>query len=133
MKRVLGEDTSEDKKTASCALHQLLKIFLVGDVITGKTQCCFAVLALVNSLNSMDFDGTDVADALGVVSLLAEMKQSVNFTFSPWSARAENPSSLKPLECCLAERPHLVQVEVIEILSRIYGDQLVVLGDLLVV
>ncbi|KAJ9705925.1 hypothetical protein PVL29_003846 [Vitis rotundifolia] len=90
----------------------------------------FAFLAFVDSLNSMDLDGTDAADALEVVSLLAEMKQSVNFTYSPWSALAAVPSSLESHVRCLAERSPLVQVEAIEILSRLYGDQPVVLDDL---
>ena len=130
--RVLGEGTSEGKKNASRALHQLLKHFPVGDVLTGNAQCRFAVLALVDSLNSMDLDGTDAADALEVVALLARMKQSVNFTYSPWSALAEVPSSLESLVRCLAEGPPLVQDKAIEILSRLCGDQPVVLGDLLV-
>ncbi|KAL6317144.1 hypothetical protein AAG906_029896 [Vitis piasezkii] len=120
--RVLGEGTSEGKKNASRALHQLLKHFPVGDVLTGNAQCRFAVLALVDSLNSMDLDGTDAADALEVVALLARMKQSVNFTYSP----------LESLVRCLAEGPPLVQDKAIEILSRLCGDQPVVLGDLLV-
>ncbi|KAJ9684879.1 hypothetical protein PVL29_017056 [Vitis rotundifolia] len=66
----------------------------------------------------MDLDETDAVDALQVVSLLAKMKQSMNFTYSPWSALAEIPSSLESLA--------------IEILSRLYGDQEVVLDDLLV-
>ncbi|CBI18996.3 unnamed protein product, partial [Vitis vinifera] len=106
--------------------------FPVGDVLTGNAQCRFAVLALVDSLNSMDLDGTDAADALEVVALLARMKQSVNFTYSPWSALAEVPSSLESLVRCLAEGPPLVQDKAIEILSRLCGDQPVVLGDLLV-
>lgn len=73
-------------------------------MLTGSAQCRFAVLALVDSLNSMDLDETDAVDALQVVSLLAEMKQSVNFTYSPWSALAEAPSSLESLVRCLAER-----------------------------
>ena len=90
----MGEDTSEGKKNASCALHQLLKhFFSVGDVLIGNAQCCFAIFALVDSLNSMDLDGTDVADALEVVSLLARMKQSVNFTYSLWYALVEAPQA----------------------------------------
>ncbi|KAJ9693023.1 hypothetical protein PVL29_011937 [Vitis rotundifolia] len=51
----------------------------------------------------MDLDETDAVDALQVVSLLAKMKQSMNFTYSPWSALAEIPSSLESLVRCLAE------------------------------
>ena len=130
--RVLGEGSSEGKKNASRALHQLLKHFPVGDVLTGNAQCRFAVLALVDSLNSMDLDGTDAADALEVVALLARTKQSVNFTYPPWSALAEVPSSLESLVRCLAEGPPLVQDKAIEILSRLCGDQPAVVGDLLV-
>ncbi|KAK9271196.1 hypothetical protein L1049_026786 [Liquidambar formosana] len=130
--RVLGEGTSEGKKNASRALHQLLKHFPVGDVLTGNAQCRFAVLALVDSLNAMDMDETDAADALEVIALLARTKQSVNFTYPPWSALAEVPSSLEPLVRCLAEGPPPVQDMAIEILSRLCGDQPVALGDLLV-
>uniref|UniRef100_A0A5B6ZP72 C2 domain-containing protein n=1 Tax=Davidia involucrata TaxID=16924 RepID=A0A5B6ZP72_DAVIN len=130
--RVLGDGTSEGKKNASRALHQLLRHFPVGDVLTGNAHCRFAVLAIVDSLNVMDMDGTDTADALEVVSLLARTKQSANFTYPPWSALAEVPSSLEPLVHCLAEGPPLVQDKAIEILSRLCGDQPVVLGDLLV-
>lgn len=130
--RILAEGTSEGKKNASRALHQLLKHFPVGDVLTGNGQCRFVVLALVDSLNSMDLHGTDAADALEVVALLARTKQSVNFTYPPWSALADVPSSLESLVRCLAEGPPLVQEKAIEILSRLCGDQPVVLGDLLV-
>ncbi|KAF8404071.1 hypothetical protein HHK36_008948 [Tetracentron sinense] len=130
--RVLGEGTSEGKKNASRALHQLLNHFPVGDVLTGNAQCRFAVLALVDSLTAMDMDGTDSAEALEVVALLARTKQSVNFTYPPWSALVEVPSSLEPLVRCLAEGLPPVQDKAIEILSRLCGDQPVVLGDLLV-
>jgi TolB-like protein len=130
--RVLGEGTSEGKQNASRALHQLLKHFPVGDVLTGNSQCRFAVLALVDSLSAMDMDGTDVADALEVVALLARTKQGVHLTYPPWSALAEVPSSLEPLVYCLAEGPPPVQDMAIEILSRFCRDQLVVVADLLV-
>lgn len=130
--RVLGDGTSEGKKNASRALHQLLKHFPVGDVLTGNAQCRFASLALVDSLNVLDMDGTDAADALEVVALLARTKQGVNFTYPPWSALAEVPSSLEPLVRCLAEGPSPLQDKSIEILSRLCGEQPVVLGDLLI-
>lgn len=130
--RVLGEGTSEGKRNASRALHQLLRHFPMGDVLKSNAQCRFAVLSVVDSLKDMDMDGTDAADALEVVALLARTKQSVNFTYPPWSALAEVPSSLESLVRCLAEGPPLVQDKAIEILSRLCGDQPVVLGDLLV-
>ncbi|RDX74323.1 Protein CELLULOSE SYNTHASE INTERACTIVE 3, partial [Mucuna pruriens] len=129
--RVLAEGTLEGKQNASRALHQLLKHFPVGDVLKGNAQCRFTVLALVDSLRAMDMDGTDAADALEVIALLARTKQGVNFTYPPWSALAEIPSSLELLVCCLAEGPSLVQDKAIKILSRLCGDQPVVLGDLL--
>ncbi|KAL7246230.1 hypothetical protein ACSBR2_001372 [Camellia fascicularis] len=130
--RLLGEGTSEGKKNASCALLQLLRHFPVGDVLKSNAQCRFVVLSIADSLNAMDMDGTDVADALEVVALLARTKQSVNLTDPPWSALAEVPSSLEPLVRCLAEGPPLVEDKAIEILSRLCGDQPVVLGDMLV-
>ncbi|PON94615.1 Coatomer beta subunit [Trema orientale] len=130
--RVLEDGTLEGKRNASCALHQLLMHFSVGDVLPGNAQCRFAVLALVDSLNSMDMDGTDAADALEVVALLARTKQGVNFTYPPWSALEEVPSSLEPLLRCLVEGPPSLQDKAIEILSRLCSDQPVVLGDLLV-
>ncbi|XP_052189037.1 protein CELLULOSE SYNTHASE INTERACTIVE 3 [Diospyros lotus] len=130
--RVLGEGTPEGKKNASRALHQLLKHFPAGDVLNGSAQCRFTVLSVVDSLNVMDMDGTEIVDALELVALLARTKQSVNCTYLPWSALAEVPSSLEPLVCCLAEGSPLVQDKAIEILSRLSGDQPVVLGDLLI-
>ncbi|KAK6246241.1 hypothetical protein SCA6_009331 [Theobroma cacao] len=130
--RVLGDGTSEGKKNASRALHQLLKHFPVGDVLIGNSQCRFAVLALVDSLNAMDMDTTDAADALEVVALLSRTKKGVNLTYPPWSALAEAPSSLEPLVRCLAEGPPPLQDKSIEILSRLCGEQPVVLSDLLV-
>ncbi|KAK7385160.1 hypothetical protein VNO78_30872 [Psophocarpus tetragonolobus] len=129
--RVLAEGSLEGKQNASRALHQLLKHFPVGDVLKGNAQCRFTVLALVDSLRAMDMEGTDAADALEVIALLARTKQGVNFTYPPWSALAEIPSSLELLVCCLAEGPSLVQDKAIKILSRLCGDQPVVLGDLL--
>ncbi|PON73212.1 Coatomer beta subunit [Parasponia andersonii] len=130
--RVLEDGTLEGRKNASRALHQLLMHFSVGDVLPGNAQCRFAVLALVDSLNSMDMDGTDAPDALEVVALLARTKQGVNFTYPPWSALAEVPSSLEPLVHCLVEGPPSLQDKAIEVLSRLCSDQPVVLGDLLV-
>ncbi|TKY56126.1 U-box domain-containing protein 4 [Spatholobus suberectus] len=129
--KVLAEGTLEGKQNASRALHQLLKHFPLGDVLKGNAQCRFTVLALVDSLRAMDMDGTDAADALEVIALLARTKQGVNFTYPPWSALAEIPSSLELLVCCLAEGPSLVQDKAIKILSRLCGDQPVILGDLL--
>lgn len=130
--RVLVDGTSEGKKNASCALHQLLNHFPVGDVLPGNSQCRFAVLAIVNSLDSMDMEGTDVADALEVVSLLARTKQGVNVAYPACSALAEIPSGLEPLVRCLAEGSPSLQDKAIKILSRLCGDQPVVLGDLLI-
>ncbi|XAR55556.1 hypothetical protein NMG60_11035659 [Bertholletia excelsa] len=130
--RVLGDGTYEGKKNASRALHQLLRHFPVGDVLKGSAQCRFAVLSVVDSLNAMDMDGTDAVDALEVVALLARTKESVNLSYPPWSALAEVPSSLEPLVLCLTDGPPLLQDKAIEILSRLCGDQPVVLGDLLV-
>ncbi|KAF5467942.1 hypothetical protein F2P56_012146 [Juglans regia] len=127
--KVLGEGTSQGKQNASRALHQLLKHFPVGDVLTGNAQCRSAVLALVDSLNAMDMDGTD---ALEVVALLARTKQGVHLTYPPWSVLAEVPSSLETLVHCLAEGHPPVQDKAIEILSRLCVDQPVVMGDLLV-
>ncbi|XWS21655.1 hypothetical protein CRYUN_Cryun30bG0073100 [Craigia yunnanensis] len=129
---VLGDGTSEGKKNASRALHQSLKHFPVGDVLIGNYQCRFAVLALVDSLNAMDMDTTDAADALEVVALLSRTKKGVNLTYPPWSKLAETPSSLEPLVPCLAEGSPPLQDKSIEILSRLYGEQPVVLSDLLV-
>ncbi|KAK7320986.1 hypothetical protein VNO77_31004 [Canavalia gladiata] len=129
--RVLAEGTLEGKQNASRALHQLLKHFPLGDVLKGNAQCRFTVLALVDSLRAMDMDGPDAADALEVIALLARTKQGVNFTYPPWSALAEIPSSLELLVFCLVEGPSLVQDKAIKILSRLCGDQPIVLGDLL--
>ncbi|KAK4276716.1 hypothetical protein QN277_014834 [Acacia crassicarpa] len=131
LNRVLAEGTLEGKQNVSRALHQLLKHFPVGDVLKGDAQYRFTVLALVGSLSAMNMDGTDAADALEVVALLARAKQGDNFTCTLWSAFAETPSNLEPLVHCLAEGPPQVQEKAIEILSRLCGDQLVVLGDLL--
>ncbi|XVE55301.1 hypothetical protein DITRI_Ditri03aG0147900 [Diplodiscus trichospermus] len=130
--RVLGDGTLEGKKNASRALHQLLKHFPVGDVLIGNSQCRFAVLALVDSLSAMDMDTSDAADALEVVALLSRTKKGVNLTYPLWSALAEAPSSLEPLVRCLAEGPPPLQDKSIEILSRLCGEQPVVLSDLLV-
>lgn len=130
--RVLGDGTTEGKKNASRAVHQLLKHFPVGDVLPGNAECRFVVLELVDSLNAMDMDGIDAADTLEVIALLARTKQGVNFTYPPWSALSEVPSSLDPLVRCLADGPPLLQDKAIEVLSRLCGEQPVVLGDLLV-
>lgn len=130
--KVLGEGSLEGKKSASRALYQLLKHFPVGDVLTGSTQCRFAVLAVVDSLNAMDMGSNDAADALEVVSLLSRTKQGRNSTYPLWSALSEVPSSLEPLVRCLCEGPITVQDKAIEILSRLSGDQPVMLGDVLV-
>jgi HEAT repeat protein len=130
--RVLGEGTSEGKKNASRALHQLLIHFPVGDVLGGNAQCRFSVLAILDSLNSMGMDGTDITDALEVVALLVRMKHGVNFTYLPRAVLLEVPSSLDPLARLLAEGPPLLQDKAIEILSQLCGDQPGVLGDLLI-
>ncbi|CAI9262628.1 unnamed protein product [Lactuca saligna] len=77
-------------------------------------------------------DGTDAVEALEVVSLLAQTKQNVNTTYSPWSALAEVISRLQPLVCFLAEGTASVQDKEIEVLSRLCGEKPVVVGDLLV-
>ncbi|KAJ7959158.1 U-box domain-containing protein 13 [Quillaja saponaria] len=129
--KVLGEGSAEGKRSASRALHQLLKHFPVGDVFKGNAQYRFTVLALIDSLNTMDMGETDAADVLELVALLASTKQGMQLNYHPWSALAEMPSSLEPLVRCLAEGPPQVQDKAIEILSRLCGDQPIVLGDLL--
>ncbi|CAI9282124.1 unnamed protein product [Lactuca saligna] len=126
--RVLGEGSLKGKKDASRALLQLLKHFPLSDVLTNSGQFQFAVLAVVDSMN----DGTDAAEALEVLSLLAKTKQNVDTTYSPWSALAEVISRLQPLVCFLAEGPASVQDKAIEVLSRLCGEKPVVVGDLLV-
>lgn len=129
--RVLGEGTPVGKKSAAQALHQLLNHFPLGEVFASETQCRFIVLALVDSLRFMDLDENNVSDALEVISLLVRTKLGDSLTYAPWSALAEVPSSLEPLVRCLAEGPSLMQDKVIDILSRLCGDQPVILGDLL--
>ncbi|XP_033508371.1 protein CELLULOSE SYNTHASE INTERACTIVE 3 isoform X2 [Nicotiana tomentosiformis] len=128
--RVLGEGSSEGRRNAARALHQLLKRFPVENVFNGSAQCRFAVLAMVESLKEMNVDGTDAANALDVIALLA--RTSTDSTYRPCTALAEVPSSLEPLVHCLCEGSPLVQDKAIEILSRLCGDQPVSLGDLLV-
>ncbi|XP_057533328.1 protein CELLULOSE SYNTHASE INTERACTIVE 3 isoform X1 [Amaranthus tricolor] len=130
--RVLGEGTPEGKKNASRAIYQLLKHFPVGTVLKGNSQCRFAVLALVESLKTLDRDEIGAADALEVLSFLARTKQRVNFTNQLWSTLAEVLSSLEPLVHCLAEGPPDIQDRVIIILSRLCGDQPAVLADMLI-
>ncbi|KAK4747664.1 hypothetical protein SAY87_014250 [Trapa incisa] len=129
--RVLDEGSVKGKINASRALHQLLKHFPVDDVIKGNAHCRFIVLALADSLNSMDMDSTDAMDALEVIALLAMTKQGTNSSCFPWSVLAEVPSSVESLVKCLAEGPHLIQDKAIEILSRLCEDQPEVFGNLL--
>lgn len=130
--RVLGEGTSEGKKNAARALHQLLKHFPVGDVLKGHAQCRFTVLAILDSLNALNSNGTDTADALEVVALLAKTKQGTSAAYPPSAAFAEVPSSLESLVYCLAKGSPSQQDKAIEILSRLCGDQPVILGDMLI-
>ncbi|XP_077214224.1 CELLULOSE SYNTHASE INTERACTIVE 3 [Tasmannia lanceolata] len=130
--RVLGEGTMEGKKNASRALHHLLNHFPVSDVLPNNAQCRFTVLALADSLAAMNIEGNDSSDTLDVLSLLARSKQSLNFNYTPSSALSEVPSSLEPLIQSLADGLPSAQDKSIEILSRLCGDQPVVLGDLLV-
>ncbi|KAL2497174.1 Armadillo/beta-catenin-like repeat [Abeliophyllum distichum] len=130
--RILGKGSLEGKKSASRALHQLLKHFPAGNVFSGSAQCQFAVLAILDSLNAMDMDGNDTADTLEVVALLSRMKYGINSTYQLCSILAEVPSSLEPLVQCLCDGPPLVQDKAIEILSRLCGVQPRVLADLLV-
>ncbi|XP_073125574.1 protein CELLULOSE SYNTHASE INTERACTIVE 3 [Henckelia pumila] len=129
--RVLGEGSLEGKQSASRALHQLLKHFLVGDVLTGSSQCRFIVLEVIDSLNATDVDSTEFLDTLEVVSLLLRTKLG-HSTYSPWSGLAEVSSSLDPLLHSLCEGPTSVQDKAIEILSRLSTDQPAALGDVLV-
>ncbi|XP_010539659.1 PREDICTED: uncharacterized protein LOC104813670 [Tarenaya hassleriana] len=130
--RILADGTSEGKKNASRALHQLLKYLPVYDVIKGSAQCRFVVFSLVDLLKSIDMDSTDAFDILEVVALLARAKPGAGFSYLPCSAIAEVPSSLETLVECLAEGHILVQEKAIEILSRLCSDQQVVLSGLLV-
>lgn len=72
---VLGEGSWEGKKSASYALHQLLKFYSVGDVLTESSQCRYAILAIVDSLSAMDINSKDAVDALDVLALLSRIKQ----------------------------------------------------------
>ncbi|CAI0600497.1 unnamed protein product [Linum tenue] len=130
--RVLGEGSLQGKKSASQALHQLLNHFPISEVISGSAQCRFVVLSVLDSLNSMEKSGTDMTDSLEVVSLLTRTKQGADLEYQPWAALVEVPSSLEPLVYCLAKGSPVVQDKAIEILSRLCGEQPVLLGDLLI-
>ncbi|KAL8167222.1 hypothetical protein V2J09_008721 [Rumex salicifolius] len=129
--RVLSEGSSEGKKNASRALRQLLKHYSVGDVLKGN-QFRFSVHALFDSLKSLEMDEAGAGDVLGVISVLARSKQSRSATNPIWSVFAEFPSSLEPIVHCLGDGPPTLQDKVIEILSRLCGDQPVVLAGMLI-
>ncbi|XP_058089921.1 protein CELLULOSE SYNTHASE INTERACTIVE 3-like [Magnolia sinica] len=126
--RVLGEGSLEGKKNAARALHHLFNHFPVGDVLTESAKCRFMVRTLVDSLAAMN----DSSDALEVLALLARTKHSGVSTYPPLSALAKVPSSLEPLVQCLVDGLPPSQDKAIEILSRLCGDQPVMLADLLV-
>ncbi|KAI3873523.1 hypothetical protein MKX03_009433 [Papaver bracteatum] len=130
--RVLGEGTSEGKRNAARALHHLMNHFPIDEVLSSNAQRRFVVLALVDSLSSMDLDEPDSVDVLDVVAMLARTKDAVNFSCPPWSVLTEVPSSLEALILCLAEGLPPAQDKAIEILSRVCSDLPVLLGDLLV-
>ncbi|CAN1240118.1 Protein CELLULOSE SYNTHASE INTERACTIVE 3 [Linum grandiflorum] len=125
--RVLGEGNLQGKKSASQALTHLLRHFPVTEVLSGSDQCRFVILSVLESLSSMEKKGTDVTDSLEVVSLLIKTNQGANL-----EVLLEAPSRLEPLVYCLAKGSPTVQDKAIEILSRIYGEQPVMLGDLLI-
>ncbi|XP_019085632.1 PREDICTED: uncharacterized protein LOC104715869 [Camelina sativa] len=130
--RILADGSAEGKRNASRALHQLLKNFPVCDVLKGSAQCRFAILSLIDSLNSVDVDSPDTFDILEVVALLAKTKNGVNLSYPPLIALAEVPSSLETLVQCLIEGHTLVQDKAIEILSRLCSDQQFLLSELIV-
>ncbi|CAA7013426.1 unnamed protein product [Microthlaspi erraticum] len=130
--RILADGSSEGKRNASRALHQLLQNFPVCDVLKGSAQCRFAMLSLVDSLKAIDMNSTDAFNILEVVALLARAKDGVNFSYPPWIALAEVPSSVETLVQCLAEGRTLVQDKAIEILSRLCSDQQLLLSELIV-
>ncbi|KAL5982783.1 Protein CELLULOSE SYNTHASE INTERACTIVE 3 [Asimina triloba] len=130
--RVLGEGTLEGRENAARALYQLLNHFPMGDVLTDNGQCRFTVLALVDSLAAVNMEGSDSSDALEALALLVKTKLCMSSTYRPLSALCEAPSSLEPLVPCLADGIPPAKDKAIEILSRLCGDQPIVLGDLLV-
>ncbi|KAL7131842.1 hypothetical protein ABFS83_12G032600 [Erythranthe nasuta] len=130
--RVMGEGSTEGKMSAFRALYQLLKHFPLCDLLIGSSQYRFVVLAVVDLLNAMDMDNDDVVDALEIVALMSQAKQGNSSIYAPWAALSDVPSSLDPLVRCLCEGPLPVKDKAIEILSRLSGDQPVLLGDLLV-
>jgi len=130
--RVLDKGSLDGRKNASRAIHQLLNHFPVADVLPDNSQGRFVVLTLAESLAAMDMQETNSSDALEVLSLLTRTKQSVHYSYPPWTALAEVPESLDPLVQCLAVGLPPVQDKAIEILSRISRDQPNMLGDRLV-
>ncbi|CAE5964457.1 unnamed protein product [Arabidopsis arenosa] len=130
--RILADGSPEGKRNASRALHQLLKNFPVCDVLKGSAQCRFAILSLVDSLKSIAVDSPDAFNILEVVALLVKTKSGVNFSYPPWIALAEVPSSLETLVQCLTEGHTLVQDKAIEVLSRLCSDQQFLLSELIV-
>ncbi|XP_042411508.1 protein CELLULOSE SYNTHASE INTERACTIVE 3 isoform X1 [Zingiber officinale] len=131
--RVLGEGTPEGKMNSSRALNQLLNHFPVSDVLMESSQCRFIVHALADSLSHMGMAGT-ISDSLDVLAMLVKTKYSVNFLYSHCSCKAlvEAPATLEPLVQTLAVGLPTEQDKVIEILSRLQ-DQPLVLGDHLAV
>ncbi|KAG7587372.1 C2 domain [Arabidopsis thaliana x Arabidopsis arenosa] len=130
--RILADGSPEGKRNASRALHQLLRNFPICDVLKGSAQCRFAILSLVDSLKSIDVDSPDAFNILEVVALLVKTKSGVNFSYPPWIALAEVPSSLETLVQCLTEGHTLVQDKAIEVLSRLCSDQQFLLSELIV-
>ncbi|XP_031115240.1 protein CELLULOSE SYNTHASE INTERACTIVE 3 [Ipomoea triloba] len=130
--RVLGEGSIEGKRNATRSLHQLLKYFLIPDILKGPAQRRFVVLGVAESLKAMAMDGNDAANALDIITLLAKIKEGANTNNATFSALAKVPSSSEPLVQCLSEGSPVVQDKAIEILSRLCMEQPAMLSGLLI-
>ncbi|KAL5993175.1 hypothetical protein ACLOJK_014098 [Asimina triloba] len=129
--RVLRDGSLEGKRNATHALHHLLNHFPVTDVLMENANCRSMVCMLSDFLAAANMEGADTSDALEVLSLLARRKNNGSSTNAPSSALAEVPSSLESVVQCLVNGLPPSQDKAVQVLSRLCGDQPVVLGDLL--
>ncbi|GAB4848661.1 Interactor with COP9 signalosome (CSN) complex [Ancistrocladus abbreviatus] len=126
--RILREGTISGKIHAAAAISRLLHCHLVDEGVTDCVNRVGTVLLLVSLLESAKDGSLAVSEALDALAFLSKLRAS-NGRKPAWAVLTEVPSSIAVIVSCIPDAGPTLQDKAIEILSRLCGDQPVILGD----
>lgn len=127
--RVLRDGTPDGRTHAAAAIARLLQHRCTNQILVDTVNSAGTVLSLVSLLESSSIETAATSEVLDALALLSRSEGNSGDTKPPWEILSERPHTIQPLVTCIANGTPVLQEKAIEVLSRLCGDQPVVLGD----